>query len=662
MSFHVPGKRLLTVLAVLSLLLASSGRAKTEPWSLPPELQGRVNSAIYQGVRFLKTNQRPYGGWSPLGKHPVGYAALPGLTLLECGASPTDPLVAAAADFVRKSAPTLQATYEISLSIIFLDRLGNPRDEKLIQTLALRLIAGQSTTGGWSYKCPILKSWDSDRLLTILKKIKPPPLVELVGGGINLANPLPGPNGEPKTPLPRGNTELANPLPGGGTDLHKNIPGGKNSALPTILPRSRDERAATSGAGRVSPGEKSASPGEQRADDDEGMDHDTFRPHYSGKNALCIKMDETPNNHLADGKNKPTKPRTIVIPAHLARLPVLNDPVPVPYLFDVPGALKIPGGTTDNSNSQFAIMALWAARRHGVPMVRTLNLMARRYLTSQNPDGSWGYRYVLGGGRYNSPAMTCVGLLGLAVAHGFAREEADRMNIGHTPVIEDPRILKGFLALYRNVGRPTGQMQNLRMENLYFLWSVERVGVLYSLPAIGDKDWYAWGAEILAANQHAAGNWLGGKYHGSDYILDTCFALLFLKRVNLTRDLTDRLPISPINLSKAISKNLHPALNDDEPRTVKKKPVSPGHDAKRPEPSLRTATATEDHAPRDPSPESLPPPNEGDSTAWIWVLGILALVLILVGALVLLLPGSKETSNSSQSRKAKSKPRKLAAN
>ena len=39
-------------------------------------------------------------------------------------------------------------------------------------------------------------------------------------------------------------------------------------------------------------------------------------------------------------------------------------------------------GRTDNSNTQFALLALWASRRHSVPAARTLNLITRRFLTS----------------------------------------------------------------------------------------------------------------------------------------------------------------------------------------------------------------------------------------------------------------------------------------
>jgi len=79
------------------------------------------------------------------------------------------------------------------------------------------------------------------------------------------------------------------------------------------------------------------------------------------------------------------------------------------------------------------------------------------------------------------------------------------------------------------------------MQNLYFLWSVERVAMLYDLKTIGGKDWYGWGAQTLLPNQFADGHWQGGFYHGHSPHLDTCFALLFLKRSNLVPDLTENL-------------------------------------------------------------------------------------------------------------------------
>jgi hypothetical protein len=68
----------------------------------------------------------------------------------------------------------------------------------------------------------------------------------------------------------------------------------------------------------------------------------------------------------------------------------------------------------------------------------------------------------------------------------------------------------------------------------YLLWSIERVAVAYSLSTIAKKDWYAWGSELLLDAQQADGGWTGKFGSG----VDTSFALLFLRRVNLTRDLT----------------------------------------------------------------------------------------------------------------------------
>ena len=78
------------------------------------------------------------------------------------------------------------------------------------------------------------------------------------------------------------------------------------------------------------------------------------------------------------------------------------------------------------------------------------------------------------------------------------------------------------------------------MQNLYFLWSVERVAMLYDLKTIGGKDWYGWGAQNprpqSASRRRLA---LGGLPSATTRPLNTCFALLFLKRSNLVQDLTN---------------------------------------------------------------------------------------------------------------------------
>jgi hypothetical protein len=209
----------------------------------------------------------------------------------------------------------------------------------------------------------------------------------------------------------------------------------------------------------------------------------------------------------------------------------------------------------DNSNTQFAILALWVARRHQVPIDKSIALVEKHFRGTQmsapaggtlpdpdgnnlDLDGSWYYGLNNARGWGNSsrwPSMTCSGLLGLAIGHGVGQNAAARQ---HKP-LDDPAIQRGLAMLAREIDRPGEK----RPPDLYYLWSLERVGVLYDLPAIGGKDWYAWGYHVLLPLQRNDGSWRDGGYFGNHPVLDTCFALLFLKQANLAKDLTDKLQL-----------------------------------------------------------------------------------------------------------------------
>jgi hypothetical protein len=238
-------------------------------------------------------------------------------------------------------------------------------------------------------------------------------------------------------------------------------------------------------------------------------------------------------------------------------------------------------GTTDNSNTHFALLSLWAARRHDLPVGPALRLAARRFENSQNSDGTWPYLYRGRGvneGERGVRAMTTVGLLGLALRDGL-RKEKDASG-----AVPDAQLLRGFATVSRYVGEPTGQMtRRLVTTDLYFLWSLERLAMLYKLPSIGGKDWYRWGAEILVTNQTSGGHWpkregeLGPYDVYTDYgfNVNTSFALLFLKRSHLLADLTAKLPYTPDALEKGIAatmqgRPLPPELA--QPETTSKKP------------------------------------------------------------------------------------------
>ena len=71
----------------------------------------------------------------------------------------------------------------------------------------------------------------------------------------------------------------------------------------------------------------------------------------------------------------------------------------------------------DNSNSQFALLALHEAHRIGIKVNPQTWQRAYDYWTrTQNPDGSWGYKPSAGG----TGSMTCAGIGALVIASGKA--------------------------------------------------------------------------------------------------------------------------------------------------------------------------------------------------------------------------------------------------
>jgi hypothetical protein len=451
----------------------------------------KVNAAIDKAVAYLKKNQNADGAWP--GRRDVGYAAIGGLTLLECDIPAQDPAVQKAAAYVRFHTGNLNATYELSLAILFLDRLADPRDRSLIQGMALRLLAGQTESGGWSYNCYPLSPQEMYQLYTFLQSHKQP----------NLLNPLGGTSktqaGIAVNPM-RDRKKLDDPFSElGELILRKGIEGTKTDSKP-------DPK----------------------------------------KGGAIADVDADPKNPPA-ATPKADKPvlkrvRPETLPANLRNLLVVkNQGVKK-------GQTKLRQAGGDNSNTQFAMLALWAARRHDVPTDQALLASYQRFLKSQNPDGGWGYRP---GTALNPNTMTNVGLLGLAFGHGAAPDlvkfnPKNPKDIIVKPALQDPAIQKGLKALSRYIGQPSldANKTNVPMENLYFLWSVERVGMLYDLKTIGGKDWYRWGAQVLVHNQGPDGAWDFSRYPGASPPLNTCFALLFLRRSNLVQDLTNNLRLS----------------------------------------------------------------------------------------------------------------------
>jgi hypothetical protein len=415
-----------------------------------------VEAAVKKGVAYLKQrlngNDLLYYFNETNGPH-VGAVALTGLTLLECDEPYDSQSIQKAVEIVHQQAPTLRFTYSVALSILFLDRLVDqkklPADQKdrhrkLIQKLALQLIAGQHASGGWSYFCKTLTPVEEQQLLAQLK-----------------------------------------------------------------------------------------------------------------------------NNNFTPG----------------------NLLVSDTYL--IPGRADY----RDNSIGQFVLLGLWNARKHGVPVAPTLMLEEKCYREQQNRDGSWNYNKAVKTGR---DATTCAGLIGLAVGWAIrdemnnpadnkpapAKDKNDKKK--QVDITQDIAIKSALSFVASVLGKPANvpmDVQAKRHEHtdtmdvlykkmyeaptlqekreiakklipldndnlakgiffeadawgdLYFLWSVERVAVIYGLEKFQGKDWYNWGKEIILKNQKPDGSWKE-RFPG---VPDTCFALLFLRRANIVKDLTDKL-------------------------------------------------------------------------------------------------------------------------
>src|SRR5262245_2700608 len=125
-----------------------------------------IRKAVERGVESLRTRQDNDGSWS-FGNagHTVGTSALVGLAMLECDVPASDQAIQAAGRVVRSEVGNINDTYDISLAVMFLDRLGQPDDDPLIESLSQRLLAGQTAGGGWGYFCPHVSS-EARRLRT----------------------------------------------------------------------------------------------------------------------------------------------------------------------------------------------------------------------------------------------------------------------------------------------------------------------------------------------------------------------------------------------------------------------------------------------------------------------------------------------------------------
>jgi hypothetical protein len=448
----------------------------------------KVNAAIQRGVAYL---QRSSPEWTASPQWPLGVPALCGLALLECDVPATDPLLQQVANQVRTQSVNELATYELSLAILFLDRFRQPRDRGLIQTLAARLIAAQDRSGSWDYRCrELLTQQETVTLLSILQQNR-----------LVLARPL--------VPLTIGAEET--PEKGGGKR-------GRDSFTDPFADSASDPTGSEIGPRRG--GKEDSGPAAKTSAEDRPQAPRILpRSRMSGQPLPLVSTTPTP------------------LPA--AGITQRLQDVPTVKQRDRSRAsLEIDFNNTVNdlSNTQFAILALWAARRHGVVSDRALLLCELRLRKTQLSSGSWNYKE--NGGSADS-AMTCCGLLGLGL--GTAADQPHGASLAQA-LKTDPGIQRAFDHLGAETGDPLPDVGAVgKMLSTYTLWSTERVAMMYRQKTIRGKDWYGWGAQNLLKHQDAAGSWLepDGRSHLAP--VDTSLALLFLVRSNLVQEISEQI-------------------------------------------------------------------------------------------------------------------------
>ena len=125
----------------------------------------QIKAAIANGVAYLKKNAHGTDD---------GRLALAGLAMMEAGVDKSDPVIQSIAAVVRTASANQTRTYHLGLAIMFLDRIGLEADVKLIQTMGVRLILGQSAAGTWTYDCPSSVSSGSEGTPSLKGSNNPP--------------------------------------------------------------------------------------------------------------------------------------------------------------------------------------------------------------------------------------------------------------------------------------------------------------------------------------------------------------------------------------------------------------------------------------------------------------------------------------------------------
>ena len=232
------------------------------------------------------------------------------------------------------------------------------------------------------------------------------------------------------------------------------------------------------------------------------------------------------------------------------------------------GYVAPPGAWEDHSNAQFAILALKAAKHCGAKVpVGIFRQCLQHFLKEQEREGpsvvrketvgpaAEGYglvtratgRDVARGWHYQDTedatgSMTGAGVSTVVVCRGELEAEdklKDETDAKARKAIRDGIAWLGHHFSTEKVPFVNRKARIGSWTMPYYLWSVERAGVLSGVTWMGQHDWYLEGARWFLDNQLPSGAW--GKYPVKppagqpaspqvESLEETCYALLFLKK------------------------------------------------------------------------------------------------------------------------------------
>jgi hypothetical protein len=196
----------------------------------------------------------------------------------------------------------------------------------------------------------------------------------------------------------------------------------------------------------------------------------------------------------------------------------------------IPVRKKRPGPPNgDNSNAQYAALGLRACLDAGIDVdPKVLHLARKWWLQCQNSDGGWGYNgNGTQGGEDNptSVSNTSYGSMTVGAVGGLCIFDY-YLGMSYK---NDPAVLKGLEWLTKNYD-VTKNPKKTSFASLYYLYGLERVGMLFGTEKLGNYEWYPDGAEFLLRTQKPGGDWHAGDSTPREPHVDTCFAILFLRR------------------------------------------------------------------------------------------------------------------------------------